>query len=146
MVFYLGYGYNDGNMSRLKIALLSFVSLLVTVSAVAALQPAPALASPIPTDPDGSGSGSSNQCPTDQPKTCAFVQTYINPFIKLLTAAVGIFATISIVYAGIMYATSADDPSVVTKAKKRIFETILGVVAYVFLFAFINYLIPGGIF
>jgi len=74
-----------------------------------------------------------------------FIDTYINPTIIALTAMVGIGAVISIVIAGIQYSSSADDPSAVTKAKTRIFNTIIGLVAYVFLLAFLNYLVPGGI-
>jgi hypothetical protein len=75
-----------------------------------------------------------------------FLKNYINPIIMLLTALVGVIAVISIIVAGIQYASSADDPGAVTKAKQRIFNTILGLLAYIFLFAFLNYLVPGGIF
>ncbi len=74
-----------------------------------------------------------------------FIDKYINPAIVALTALVGIAAVISIIFAGIQYASSADDPGTVSKAKQRIFNTLIGLVAYIFLFAFINYLVPGGI-
>lgn len=75
-----------------------------------------------------------------------FVDKYLNPLVIVLTALVGIAAVLSIIIAGIQYSSSADDPGTVTKAKQRIFNTILGLVAYVFLLAFLNYLIPGGVF
>lgn len=75
-----------------------------------------------------------------------FVDKYLNPLVVVLTALVGIAAVLSIIIAGIQYSSSADDPGTVTKAKQRIFNTILGLVAYVFLLAFLNYLIPGGVF
>src|SRR6185369_766481 len=68
-----------------------------------------------------------------------FVDTYINPAIVVLTALVGITAVISIIMAGIQYTSSADDSGAVTKAKQRIFNTIIGLVAYIFLVAFLNY-------
>ena len=74
-----------------------------------------------------------------------FIDTYINPFIYLLSGLVGIVAVISIIFAGIQYASSADDPGMVSKAKQRIFNTVIGLVAYLFLFAFLEYIIPGGI-
>lgn len=74
-----------------------------------------------------------------------FVENYINPAIQALTALVGIVAVISIIIAGIQYSTSADDPGAVTKAKQRIFNVVLGLVAYIFLVAFLQYLVPGGI-
>lgn len=81
--------------------------------------------------------------PTDA--CSSFVTKYINPFIKLLTAVVGIGAALSLVIAGIQYSQSADDPSKVSKAKDRIVQTIIGLLAYIFLFAFLNYIIPGGL-
>lgn len=83
----------------------------------------------------GSGSDNCNK----------FVNDFVNPAILVLTALVGIAAIISIIYAGIQYASSADDPGAVSKAKQRIFNTVIGLVAYIFLFAFLNYLVPGGI-
>lgn len=75
-----------------------------------------------------------------------FINDYINPAIKVLTALVGIVAVLSIVIAGIQYASSADDPGTVTKAKQRIFNVAIGLVTYIFLLAFLNYLVPGGLF
>lgn len=75
-----------------------------------------------------------------------FVEEYLNPIVYVLTALVGITAVISIVFAGIQYSSSADDPGTVTKAKQRIFNVVLGLVAYIFLLALLNYLIPGGVF
>jgi len=74
-----------------------------------------------------------------------FVNDYINPAIKALTALVGIVAVLGIIISGIQYSASADDPGTVTKAKERIFEIIIGLVGYAFLVAFLNYLVPGGI-
>jgi len=58
---------------------------------------------------------------------------------------VGIVAVLGIIISGIQYSASADDPGTVTKAKERIFEIIIGLVGYAFLVAFLNYLVPGGI-
>lgn len=76
----------------------------------------------------------------------SFIAKYVNPAVIALTALVGIAAVASIIVAGIQYASSADDSGAVTKAKQRIFNTILGLVAYIFLLAFLNYLVPGGFF
>lgn len=96
----------------------------------------PANASAAPADVCGPSSTNCNK----------FITEFVNPAIIVLTALVGIAAIISIIYAGIQYASSADDPGAVSKAKQRIFNTIIGLVAYIFLFAFLNYLVPGGIF
>jgi len=88
-----------------------------------------------------------NICGTGPALSCnRFVNLYLNPFINLLTVLVGVIAVISIISAGIQYAASADDPGMVTKAKQRIFNTVLGLLGYIFLYAFLDYLVPGGIF
>lgn len=73
-----------------------------------------------------------------------FVTKYINPFITLLTISIGVVAAISIVVAGIQYASAGSDPGKVQKAKHRIGQTLLGLLAYLFLFALLNYFVPGG--
>jgi hypothetical protein len=84
-------------------------------------------------------------CTSNNPCT-TFINKYISPFILLLTALVGVLAVVSIIVAGIQYSMSADDPGAVSKAKNRIFQTVIGLFAYFFLFAFLNFLIPGGLF
>ncbi len=74
----------------------------------------------------------------------SFIEQYINPFIRLLTISVGVLAAISIVVAGIQYASAGSDPGKVQKAKSRIMQTLLGLLAYIFLFSLLNYFVPGG--
>jgi len=83
---------------------------------------------------------------TDCDEADNFVNTYLNPVVKALTALVGIAAVVSIIFAGIQYSSSADDPGTVTKAKQRVFNVVIGLLAYIFLLALLNYLIPGGVF
>lgn len=77
----------------------------------------------------------------------------ISPFMKLaktviniLSGAVLLIATIMIIIAGITYTTSSGDPAKVTKAKTTIINVVMGVAAYFFLWAFLQWLIPGGVF
>jgi hypothetical protein len=101
---------------------------------------APALAQPV-------YAGASDPCDSADPNNPCnkFVTNYLNPFILLLSGLVGVAAVISIVVAGIQYSSSSDDPSAISKAKKRIFETVIGLLAYAFLLAFLNYIVPGGV-
>jgi len=91
--------------------------------------------------------GPAQEVPVCQPgDPCgSFLEKYINPFVVLFSVLVGVLAAISIVVAGIQYAMSADDPGKVTQAKTRILNTVIGLIAYIFLFAFLNYIVPGGI-
>lgn len=66
--------------------------------------------------------------------------------INILTVGVGILAVGAIVYAGFLYATARDDSGQVKKSIEIITNTVIGLLIYVFMFAILNFLIPGGIF
>ncbi len=130
-------------MNRAKQKVLVIMGLLTLAIGTVGLVPAVAGAAPAPVE--GGGGTSIPTCGSPGDKCDNFIDKYINPFIVLLSGLVGVAAVISIIVAGIQYSSSADDPATVSKAKQRIFNTIIGLVAYIFLFAFLNYLIPGGI-
>jgi hypothetical protein len=73
------------------------------------------------------------------------VQGYINPFINFLAALVGVAVVISIVIGGIQYSSSGGDPAKAAAAKNRIRNAIVALVAFFFLYALLNFLIPGGL-
>jgi hypothetical protein len=91
-------------------------------------------------DPALSGSCKSND------DGCDLIGKYVNPTINLLSIAFGVIAVISLVMGGIQYAASTGDPQKVTLAKRRIYSTVIAVIAYIFLFSFLQFLVPGGIF
>ena len=64
--------------------------------------------------------------------------------IETLTYGVGITAVIGISIFGIMYLTAGGDAAKTTKAKKRILEIVVGIALYTVLWAFLNFLLPGG--
>lgn len=75
---------------------------------------------------------------------CGIIK-YLVLFIQFLTAIVAIVVVISIIIGGIQYSTSADDPGMVTAAKKRIINALLALALYIFTFAILQFLIPGGV-
>lgn len=77
---------------------------------------------------------------------CDFIKKFVNPAINTLSACFGVIAIISIILGGINYATSEGDPQKTSRAKNRIFNTIIAVIAYIFLYAFLQFLVPGGAF
>lgn len=89
--------------------------------------------------------------PDPAAKTCTggdcsgLIKKYVNPFIRLLSVLVGIIVAISIVVGGVQYSSASGDPSKVNAAKKRITNAILALLAYLFMFAFLQWLLPGGI-
>lgn len=66
--------------------------------------------------------------------------------INILTVGVGVIAVAAIVFAGFLYATARDDQAQTKKAIEMIRNTMIGIVAYIFMFAILQYLIPGGVF
>ena len=65
--------------------------------------------------------------------------------IRFLAALVFLSAVIMMIVGGIQYATANGNPQAVASAKKRIYDVLIGVIAFVFLYAFLEWLIPGGI-
>lgn len=79
--------------------------------------------------------------------------TQANPIWKLLifaltimTAGVGILGVGGIVYGSILYASAGDKAEQTKKAIGVISNTVIGLIAYAFMYLLLNFLIPGGIF
>ncbi|HUY53105.1 MAG TPA: hypothetical protein VMV24_00825 [Candidatus Dormibacteraeota bacterium] len=87
-------------------------------------------------DPNGCNSNNGSNC---------LITGYINPLIKFLNVAVSLVVVISVVMGGVQYSTSRDNPEAVKAARKRILNALLGFAAYFLLYAFLNFIIPGGI-
>lgn len=79
-------------------------------------------------------------------KQCDLVALYVNPAIQLLSITVGLVVAASLIMGGIQYTTSSGDPQKTSAAKGRIQNTLMAFLAYAFLYAFLNFLIPGGLF
>jgi len=76
---------------------------------------------------------------------CDLITKYINPLVNLLSALVGVAVVISIIIGGIQYSQSAGDPQKAAMARNRIRNAILALIAFIFLYAMLNFLIPGGL-
>ncbi|MEK7599547.1 MAG: hypothetical protein AAB462_00740 [Patescibacteria group bacterium] len=111
-------------------------------------------AKPIPNTPDPAACAADPTIPACaanskalcNSNSCDLVKKYVNPAIQMLTIAFGLIAVISLVMGGIQYSASGGDPQKVTEAKKRISLTLMAIAAYAFSFAFIQFLVPGGVF
>lgn len=66
--------------------------------------------------------------------------------VNVLSAGVGIVVIAMIIVGGIQYSIAGDNSQAVTAAKQRISNALLALVAYLFIFAFLQWLIPGGLF
>lgn len=66
--------------------------------------------------------------------------------INVLSALVGVAIVSMIVYGGIQYSAAGDDPQKISQARQKIINAIIALVMYLFMFAFLQWLVPGGIF
>jgi hypothetical protein len=75
---------------------------------------------------------------------CNLISFYLVPIVNLLSGLVGIVVVISIIIGGIQFSSSAGDPQQASKAKSRIVNSLLALLAFFFLYAVLQFLIPGG--
>ncbi len=81
----------------------------------------------------------------DCPRGECIIQDYINPAVKALSATVGVVVVISLIIAGIQYSSAGGDPNKIGAAKARIIKTLGAFLFFLFLYVFLNYIVPGGI-
>lgn len=88
------------------------------------------------------GSGPFNQQSTGSQDLYGWLQTVID----LLAIVAGLVFVISFIIAGYQYMTARDNAQQVSAAKERMVTTSLTFALFVFGYAFIQWLVPGGIF
>lgn len=81
----------------------------------------------------------------EQTGTACFINNYVNPVVAFLSAAAGVAVVISVIVGAIQYSSAEGDPSKVSAARNRIVESIVALLAFLFLYAFLNFLLPGGV-
>ena len=62
--------------------------------------------------------------------------------MTILTIGIGVTALIGITISGITYLTAKDNVEKTTKAKRRIFEIVIGLVAYAAIWGILTFLLP----
>jgi hypothetical protein len=70
----------------------------------------------------------------------------IQSIVDFLSAGVGIIVVGVIIAGGIQYSLGGDNPQALTAAKQRIMNGLIALVAFILTFAFLQWLIPGGVF
>lgn len=74
------------------------------------------------------------------------IVNYLFVIINVLSALVGVIVVAMIIYGGIQYSSAGDDPQKIAEAKKKIINALLALFIYFFMFAFLQWIVPGGIF
>ncbi len=132
-----------GNMSKPKIKLILSSLLLI----VAFMTPNIGLAAS--TDPcaDTTNGGTTvDQTKVQNCLTQSPVVAKLQTVIDFLSAGVGIIIVGVIVVGGIQYTIAGSSPQALTAARQRITNGLIALFAFLFIFAFLQWLIPGGIF
>ncbi len=96
-------------------------------------------------DPGGGGGGGGGAgaiADEDGGKIIEWVQLVIN----VLTGLAGLAITAAVIVGGIQYSTSGGNPQAASAAKKRITNALLALLAMVFLYSFLQWIVPGGAF
>jgi hypothetical protein len=65
--------------------------------------------------------------------------------INILSALAGMAIVFSMMFAGYLYMTSRDNSGQVQKAKQRIVWSLTALVLFIFMYALLNFLVPGGV-
>lgn len=114
----------------------------------------------VPANTDSSGSGNSgsggaqsndpamdySNSPCQDAGHCNITTKYINPIINKFLAPLAMLAVVAgLVWGGIMYTTAGGDPQQTADAKGKIQKALIGLVAFLFLYAFLQWLLPGGL-
>ncbi len=98
--------------------------------------------------PDAAFAGCDKDITTDDSEdnqsACGIIGKYVNPLINFLAALVGMVVTIMIMIGGIQYASAGADPGKINAAKNKIINALIALVAFLFLYAILQWLVPGG--
>lgn len=71
------------------------------------------------------------------------IEGVLQLIINIMTAGIAILATIGIVVSGVQYLTAGGNEEQVKKSKRRLFEIIIGLVAYAIVASILSWLLPG---
>lgn len=73
------------------------------------------------------------------------ILAYLVALLRFLSYGVGIIVILMIVIGGIQYAAAGDNAQSVSAAKKRIVNAFTALLLYIFAFAILNFVVPGGL-
>jgi hypothetical protein len=63
--------------------------------------------------------------------------------VDIMSIGVGVLAVIGISVSGVQYLTAGGSEEKTRKAKRRILEIVIGLIAYVLIYALLKFLLPG---
>ena len=136
-------------MKKVIAAIISLVLSFTAVVPVSAESGASAVSSTMPVDAtsvvDSAETFAANtaiiqKCNSDDGEKN--IKCVLKIVLDVLTVALGVVASIGIAVSGIQYLTAGGNEERTRKSKRRIFEIVIGIVAYLLIYAALNWLIP----
>lgn len=122
-------------MKKILLSILALTTLLGT----ALVMPAPALAEG-PNCVQTSILGNGEVCDNGKGDS---IEHILDLVVDIMTIGIGILGVIGISIVGIQYLTAGGNEEKTRKAKRRLFEIVIGLVAYALIYAVLNWLLPG---
>lgn len=71
--------------------------------------------------------------------------TYLKAIINFMAIGIGLVTAISIIIGGFQFMASKGNPQTIQAAQKRIWNGVIAIVLFVFMYAILNFLVPGGL-
>jgi hypothetical protein len=164
------YKYQKSQMNSLLKQITSVLSMLALLTSIGA---AIAIARPVLADPaplqriEDSNNSSSSSAASSNADACkntfgpsgnvsqsqvdnclkkSPIISRIQQIVDFLSAGVAIIVVGVILVGGIQYIIAGGNATAVTAARKRIANGVIALAAFLFMFAFLQWLIPGGVF
>lgn len=136
-------------MKRLLHKILLLACVFIGLLALPSIAPAKVFADPQPLQQIEDNQTNCNNSSNAGVQKCIDKNPIVNDIqiiVNFLSAAVGIVVIGVIILGGIQYSLAGDNPTATGSAKKRIMNGLIALLAFIFTFAFLQWLIPGGIF
>jgi len=122
-------------MKKILLSILALTTLLGTALAM----PAPALAEG-PNCVQTSILGNGEVCDNGEGDS---IKHILDLVVDIMTIGIGILGVVGISVVGVQYLTAGGSEEKTRKAKRRLFEIVIGLVAYALIYAVLNWLLPG---
>ncbi len=131
-------------MQKIKTYILSFTLLMATACAV--ITPLSVSAAGSCTDSDGQTVTTSVlDCPSGK-EGRGIIWDLLTVVINFLAAGVGLAVLAGIIFGAVTYATAADSADQAKKGIGYVTNAVIGLLLFIFMYAIINFLVPGGLF
>ncbi len=73
------------------------------------------------------------------------ILAYLVAILRFLTYGVGVVVIMMIIVGGIQYSAAGGNAQAVGAAKARILNAVIALILYIFAFAILNFVVPGGL-